>query len=98
LSATAEIDTKPELEIYANDVKCSHGATTGQLDANSLFYLQSRGISAVEARALLIRAFAESILTSFDYAPMRNYLERRLHARFAGIADLDAQISKGVLS
>jgi Fe-S cluster assembly protein SufD len=98
LSATAEIDTKPELEIYANDVKCSHGATTGQLDANSLFYLRSRGISAVEARALLIRAFAESILTSFDYAPVRNYLERRLHARFAGIADLDAQISKGVLS
>jgi Fe-S cluster assembly protein SufD len=98
LSATAEIDTKPELEIYANDVKCSHGATTGQLDANSLFYLRSRGISAVDARALLIRAFAESILTSFDYAPVRNYLERRLHARFAGIADLDAQISKGVLS
>jgi Fe-S cluster assembly protein SufD len=97
LSATAEIDTKPELEIYANDVKCSHGATTGQLDANSLFYLRSRGISAVEARALLIRAFAESILTSFDYAPVRNYLERRLHARFGGIADIDAQVSKGVL-
>lgn len=98
LSTTAQIDTKPELEIYANDVKCSHGATTGQLDANSLFYLRSRGISAAEARALLIRAFAESILTSFDYAPVRSYLERRLHARFAGIADIDAQIGKGVPS
>ena len=98
LSPTAQIDTKPELEIYANDVKCSHGATTGQLDANSLFYLRSRGISAIEARALLIRAFAESILASIDHAPVRKYLEHRLHARFAGIAQGDTQASNGVLS
>lgn len=84
LSATAEIDTRPELEIYANDVKCSHGATTGQLDTTSLFYLRSRGLSEQEARALLIRAFAESILTTIECAPVRNHLEQRLHQRFAG--------------
>jgi Fe-S cluster assembly protein SufD len=83
LSATAEIDTKPELEIYANDVKCSHGATTGQLDATALFYLRSRGLSEMEARALLIRAFAESILTSIEHAPVRSYLEHQLNSRFA---------------
>jgi Fe-S cluster assembly protein SufD len=82
LSPTAEIDTKPELEIYANDVKCSHGATTGQLDAASLFYLRSRGLSEIEARALLIRAFAESILTSVEHPPLKRYLEQHLDARF----------------
>jgi Fe-S cluster assembly protein SufD len=98
LSTTAEIDTKPELEIYANDVKCSHGATTGQLDATSLFYLRSRGISAAEARALLIRAFAESILGTLDHEPVRKYLEQRLHERFAGlknVADAGTPASKG---
>jgi Fe-S cluster assembly protein SufD len=90
LSATAEIDTKPELEIYANDVKCSHGATTGQLDPASLFYLRSRGLSQTEARALLIRAFAESILGTIDHAPVREYLEHRLHDRFARIPDAKA--------
>ncbi|HWK74142.1 MAG TPA: Fe-S cluster assembly protein SufD [Povalibacter sp.] len=84
LSGTAEIDTRPELEIYADDVKCSHGATTGQLDTTSLFYLRSRGLSEQEARALLIRAFAESILTTIECTPVRNYLEQRLHERFAG--------------
>ncbi len=62
LSRTAELDTKPELEIYADDVKCSHGATTGQLDANSIFYLQSRGIPAAEARRILIASFAREII------------------------------------
>lgn len=85
LSPTAEIDTRPELEIYANDVKCSHGATTGQLDAASLFYLRSRGLSETDARALLIRAFAESILATIESVPVRDYLEQRLHERFARI-------------
>ncbi|MFL6547804.1 MAG: Fe-S cluster assembly protein SufD [Povalibacter sp.] len=83
LSPTAEIDTRPELEIYANDVKCSHGATTGQLDSTALFYLRSRGLSESEARALLIRAFAESILSSVEPQSVREYLERRLNERFA---------------
>jgi Fe-S cluster assembly protein SufD len=81
LSPTAEIDTKPELEIYANDVKCSHGATTGQLDPTSLFYLRSRGLSESEARAALIRAFAGSVLASVSHVPMREYLERQLPAK-----------------
>jgi Fe-S cluster assembly protein SufD len=81
LSPTAEIDTKPELEIYANDVKCSHGATTGQLDPASVFYLRSRGLSESEARAALIRAFASSVLTSITHVPMREYLERQLPAK-----------------
>jgi len=84
LSPTAEIDTRPELEIYANDVKCSHGATTGQLDANALFYLRSRGVSDTDARALLIRAFAESILASIESQPVKQYLEQRLNERFGG--------------
>lgn len=82
LSATAEIDAKPELEIYANDVKCSHGATTGQLDATALFYLRSRGLSEDEARVLLIRAFAEALLSSIEQPRVHDYLEALLAARF----------------
>lgn len=82
LSATAEIDTKPELEIYANDVKCSHGATTGQLDATALFYLRSRGLSESDARAALIRAFAESILSTIGLEPVRAALEKQINERF----------------
>lgn len=63
LSPLAEMDTKPELEIYADDVKCSHGATTGQLDEEPLFYMRARGIPDSEARALLIEAFAGEALT-----------------------------------
>jgi Fe-S cluster assembly protein SufD len=86
LTAGAEIDTKPELEIYANDVKCSHGATTGQLDANALFYLRSRGLDQATARALLIRAFAESIVTSIGPPAIRNHLEQLLDERYKVIS------------
>jgi len=86
LSAGAEIDTKPELEIYANDVKCSHGATTGQLDAAALFYLRSRGLDEATARSLLIRAFAESILTSIGPSAVRTYLEQLLNDRYQVIS------------
>jgi Fe-S cluster assembly protein SufD len=61
LSPKAEMDTKPELEIYADDVKCSHGATTGQLDEEPLFYLRSRGLTEKEARLLLIQAFVDEV-------------------------------------
>jgi len=61
LSPKAEMDTKPELEIYADDVKCSHGATTGQLDEEPLFYLRSRGLTESEARMLLIQAFVDEV-------------------------------------
>jgi Fe-S cluster assembly protein SufD len=62
LGDRAEIDTKPQLEIYADDVKCSHGATVGQLDEDALFYLRSRGIGQDDARELLVRAFASEII------------------------------------
>jgi len=71
------------LEIYANDVKCSHGATTGQLDTTALFYLRSRGLSESDARAALIRAFAESIVSTIDVAPLRAALEKQIDERFA---------------
>src|SRR6202008_3915775 len=58
----AEIDSKPQLEIYADDVKCSHGSTIGRLDENALFYLRSRGLSEPRARDLLLRAFALEVL------------------------------------
>lgn len=62
LSSGAIMDTKPELEIYADDVKCSHGATTGQIDEEPLFYLRSRGLSESEARRLLVRAFVDEVV------------------------------------
>src|SRR5690606_19096707 len=61
-SARAEIDTKPELKIDADDVKCSHGATVGRLDPNEIFYLQSRGISRERAEAMLAAAFADDVI------------------------------------
>jgi len=80
LSATAEVDTKPELEIYNDDVKCAHGATIGQLDTNQLFYLKSRGLSEDEARQLLTFAFADEVLVSIDIPAVRRHIE---HAAFS---------------
>ena len=65
LSSEAEIDTKPELEIFADDVKCSHGATAGELDERELFYLRSRGLDPATARSLLTFAFAGAVLERF---------------------------------
>ncbi|MDX1442718.1 MAG: Fe-S cluster assembly protein SufD [Gammaproteobacteria bacterium] len=81
LAKLAEIDTKPELEIYADDVKCSHGATIGQLDDNMLFYLQSRGIDADTARALLIFAFVDEIVHRLPFPSVRAHLEAHLVGR-----------------
>ena len=81
LSQDATINTKPQLEIYADDVRCTHGATVGQLDADALFYLRSRGISADEARALLTYAFASDILSRLKAEPLRTRLEELLFTR-----------------
>ena len=78
LSRDAEIDTKPELEIYADDVKCSHGATVGQLDEQSLYYLRSRGIGENQARGLLTFGFAREILDRVDVTPLRDKLTHEL--------------------
>lgn len=71
LSRTAEVDVKPELEIYADDVKCSHGATTGQLDTGPLFYLRSRGLSESEAKMLLMQAFLGPALDEIRHEQVR---------------------------
>jgi len=75
LSEDAEVDSKPQLEIYADDVRCTHGATVGQLDDRQLFYLRTRGISAEQARSLLIYAFAEDIIARIQVEPVRFQLE-----------------------
>lgn len=75
LSKLAEIDTKPELEIYADDVKCSHGATVGQLDDTMLFYLRSRGIDPETARSLLIFAFADDVIRRVGIPEIRAHVE-----------------------
>jgi Fe-S cluster assembly protein SufD len=72
LSAMAEIDTKPELEIYADDVKCSHGATVGELDQREVFYLQSRGIEKEHARRMLSLAFINEMIEQLPYAELRD--------------------------
>lgn len=81
LSDDANINTKPELEIFANDVKCTHGAAIGQLDETAMFYLRSRGLGVSEARAMLVHAFAGDILNRVKIAPVREYLEGILTAR-----------------
>ena len=75
LSDDAQIDTKPQLEIYADDVKCTHGATIGQVEENALFYLRSRGLDEIAARRLLLYAFASECLERMRTGPVRSYLE-----------------------
>jgi Fe-S cluster assembly protein SufD len=89
LSDHAEIDTKPELEIYADEVKCAHGATVGQLDKTAMFYLRSRGIDADSASRMLTRAFAASILAGLSVPAAADYLagkvDRRLDTLVGGV-------------
>ena len=79
LSDTAQIDTKPQLEIYADDVKCTHGATIGQMEENALFYLRSRGIDEMAARRLLLVAFASECLDRMKEGPARTHVEKLIH-------------------
>lgn len=78
LSPEAEVNTKPELEIYADDVKCTHGATVGQIDSESLFYLQSRGIEKSEAIKLLTHAFADDILNKIENPDILQYVQQQV--------------------
>lgn len=80
LSRTAQVDSKPELEIYADDVKCAHGATTGELDAKALFYMQSRGIEPEEARQLLVEAFADEVI---EHTPLDEEMKTLLRGYVA---------------
>lgn len=84
LSPHAEIDTKPQLEIFADDVKCSHGTTVGQLDENRVFYLRSRGLDEATARAVLTYAFAEDLVRSTPLACVRELVSDTLLHRLPG--------------
>ena len=80
LSPDAEIDSKPQLEIYADDVKCSHGATVGELDAEQLFYLRSRGVPEADARTMLVRAFLSEALDPIAHEAGRAAMEAAIEA------------------
>jgi Fe-S cluster assembly protein SufD len=81
LSDGASVNTKPQLEIFADDVKCSHGCTIGRLDEESLFYLRSRGISESTARSLLLHGFAVDILEQIKLTPIREYVDKLISER-----------------
>ncbi len=82
LSEGAEMNSKPELEIYADDVKCSHGAATGRLDEAALFYLRQRGLNPAQARALLLLAFAREVTDTVAIPALHDWLDARLQDRF----------------
>jgi Fe-S cluster assembly protein SufD len=85
LSDTAKVDTKPQLEIFADDVKCTHGATVGRLDDLALFYARSRGIAAAEAQRLLTYAFAAEVIEEVTLEPVRTELERLVRERLGSL-------------
>ena len=83
LSDGATINTKPQLEIFADDVKCSHGCTVGQLDPEALFYLQSRGVSRDHARSMLLNAFASDIVDQIKWEPLRESVQESIARRLS---------------
>ncbi|PSQ75014.1 MAG: Fe-S cluster assembly protein SufD [Bacteroidetes bacterium QH_9_64_21] len=83
LTDEANIYTKPELEIYADDVVCSHGATTGQVNEEGVFYLRSRGLSERRARILMLQAFTDEVLSEFKIDALRDYITDKIRRRFA---------------
>lgn len=87
LSPKAIIDTKPELEIYANDVKCSHGTTTGQIDEDALFYLRARGLDAETAQFLVLHAFVEEVLEKIENPEIMDYVSGKLAHYFGNLLD-----------
>lgn len=91
LSESAEADSRPQLEIYADDVKCSHGSTVGTLDADALFYLRSRAIDEAQARSLLVYAFAGDVLDRMQLKAVRARVEGQLAARLLGEQVEDAR-------
>ncbi|HRH02134.1 MAG TPA: Fe-S cluster assembly protein SufD [Bacteroidia bacterium] len=79
----ASVNTKPQLEIYADDVKCSHGSSTGRLDEEAMFYLRSRGIGETAAKKLLLKAFAEEVVNTIAHEPLKAYIDGLIENRFA---------------
>jgi len=95
LSDDAQIDTKPQLEIYADDVKCTHGATIGQIEADALFYLRSRGIDEVSARKLLLFAFASECLDRMKQGPVRRHVEGLINRCLLPMAESAPDVPTG---
>jgi Fe-S cluster assembly protein SufD len=91
LSERAQVDTKPQLEIFADDVKCTHGATVGRIDETALFYMKSRGVNRELARRLLTYAFAAEVLETIEVDAVRERLERAALERFTGVATMTAE-------
>ena len=85
LNNNCEVDTKPELEIYADDVKCAHGATVGQLDAQALFYLQARGLNPVEAQSMMVEAFVEELIVSLPFSEHKETLSKCVLAKLGEV-------------
>jgi len=96
LSDDAQIDTKPQLEIYADDVKCTHGATIGQIEGDALFYLRSRGIDEVSARKLLLFAFASECLERMKPGPVRRHVEELINRCLFQMANSAPGASTGI--
>jgi Fe-S cluster assembly protein SufD len=94
LSPTATINTKPQLEIFADDVKCTHGATVGQLREDALFYLRARGVPKAQAQALLVYAFAAEVIEKVTIADAREALEKILYAKLAETEELPEATSE----
>lgn len=92
LSENAEVDTKPQLEIYADDVACSHGATVGQFSADALFYLKTRGVDEQTARSLLTFAFADDVIRKFELPELRTYIEHELTSKMFSVDDLEEML------
>lgn len=82
LSDDGTINTKPQLEIYANDVKCSHGTSTGKLDEDKIFYLRARGLSEESAKKMLMHAFASEVVETVKLDNLRDYIEEKISKRF----------------
>lgn len=87
-STRATMNTKPQLEIWADDVKCSHGTTTGQLNEEALFYMRSRGISLPAARTLLLLAFVQEVINKVEHPEMRELLTEKIVSKIQQSVDL----------
>ncbi len=95
LSDDAQINTKPQLEIFANDVKCTHGAAVGQLDEDAIFYLRARGLDLQQSRDMLIHAFAEDVLNRVRIAPLKRSLEEQLLSELPVAGRDDVRVQEG---
>ncbi|HET8824237.1 MAG TPA: Fe-S cluster assembly protein SufD [Terriglobales bacterium] len=95
LSDDAQVDTKPQLEIYADDVKCTHGATIGQIDENALFYLRSRGMSEAEARQLLLLAFASECVDRMRPGAAQIYVEQLIQSHLLPLREHSTRTASG---